>query len=466
MISVLFNKPFQARIASIHLPVFIIMLSFLALTIFSRSHYSHDLFLFFTLMVVCYSLVFGFFIYLWRYQIQISSRYVFLWALMFHMMGVLGSPLFEDDYFRYLWDAYQSIHLGGPYGIAPSDYFYQDELSQSIPHQFQAILDQINYPDIATIYAPGFQYSFLLAYAIAPGEVWALQLIYSAIDMILIAILLKLAKPNMVMLYAWSPLVFKEVILTAHPDGLAVCLLMGAILCLKRQYFYPTAILLGASVASKIFAMLFVPFILIQCRPRHWLAFLATIYALYFPFLNNGESDLLGLSAMANSWEFNSAFYGILTLWFSAVTSKVILAFLLCVFVGGYFLHYFKLRLGFNLSSIRSIFMIKKNPSIIRGDWLMGISLLCSPVINPWYLIWVLPFATIYVNPSVWLASVMIMLAYVVGLNIETSEFLGPYDQPTWLRVLEFSIIITAIFLQGIYCWRKKIQTKTIPQIM
>ncbi len=169
---------------------------------------------------------------------------------------------------------------------------------------------------------------------------------------------------------------------------------------------------------------------------------------------------------MANSWEFNSAFYGILTLWFSAVTSKVILAFLLCVFVGGYFLHYFKLRLGFNLSSIRSIFMIKKNPSIIRGDWLMGISLLCSPVINPWYLIWVLPFATIYVNPSVWLASVMIMLAYVVGLNIETSEFLGPYDQPTWLRVLEFSIIITAIFLQGIYCWRKKIQTKTIPQIM
>ncbi len=257
MISVLFNKPFQARIASIHLPVFIIMLSFLALTIFSRSHYSHDLFLFFTLMVVCYSLVFGFFIYLWRYQIQISSRYVFLWALMFHMMGVLGSPLFEDDYFRYLWDAYQSIHLGGPYGIAPSDYFYQDELSQSIPHQFQAILDQINYPDIATIYAPGFQYSFLLAYAIAPGEVWALQLIYSAIDMILIAILLKLAKPNMVMLYAWSPLVFKEVILTAHPDGLAVCLLMGAILCLKRQYFYPTAILLGASVASKIFAMLY-----------------------------------------------------------------------------------------------------------------------------------------------------------------------------------------------------------------
>ncbi|MEH6344109.1 MAG: hypothetical protein V7785_03400 [Bermanella sp.] len=458
MTSSLFKKTCYAKVASIQWSEFIVMLSFLALTIFSRSHYSDDLSLFFTLMTVCYSLVFGFFIYLWQKGIQISGQYVFLWALIFHMMGVLGSPLFEDDYFRYLWDAYQSIHLGGPYGIAPSNYFYQDELSQSIPHQFQAILDRINYPDIATIYAPGFQYSFLLAYFIAPGEVWALQLIYSAIDMILIAILLKLAKPNMVLLYAWSPLVFKEVILTAHPDGLAVCLLMAAILCLKRQYLYRTAVLLGASVASKIFAIIFVPFLLIQCRPRHWLVFLITLFVLYFPFLNNGESDLLGLSAMANNWEFNSAFYGILVLWFSAVTSKVILAFLLCVFMGGYFLKHLKISLNFNRDTIFNILLIRKKPNIIRGDCLMGIFLLCSPVVNPWYLIWVLPFATIYLNPSAWLASVMIMLAYVVGLNIETVELLGPYDQPTWARVLEFSIIITAILLQIIYQWRKNIR--------
>ncbi len=460
MTSSLFKKTCYAKVASIQWPALMVMLSFLALTIFSRSHYSDDLSLFFTLMAICYSLVFGFFIYLWQKEIQISGQYVFLWALVFHMMGVLGAPLFEDDYFRYLWDAYQSIHLGGPYGIAPSDYFYQDEISQSIPHQFQAILDQINYPDIATIYAPGFQYSFLLAYAIAPGEVWALQLIYSVIDMILIAILLKLAKPNMVLLYAWSPLVFKEVILTAHPDGLAVCLLMAAILCLKRQYLYRTAILLGASVASKIFAIIFVPFLLIQCRPRHWLVFLITLFVLYFPFLNNGKSDLLGLSAMANNWEFNSAFYGILVLWFTAVTSKVILAFLICLFMGGYFLSQFNIKLSFNRASFGNIFIIKKNPSIIRGDWLMGIFLLCSPVINPWYLIWVLPFATIYLNPSAWLASVMIILAYVVGLNIETVELLGPYDQPTWARVLEFSIIITAILLQAIYQWRKNIRVE------
>jgi len=71
----------------------------------------------------------------------------------------------------------------------------------------------------------------------------------------------------------------------------------------------------------------------------------------------------------------------------------------------------------------------------------MGGFLLCAPVINPWYLVWVLPFAVIHKNISAWVASVMVMMAYIIGLNIEGSDLLA-YQQPVWVRLVEFSVII------------------------
>ena len=179
---------------------FVIMLCFLGLVVLSRSTQSNNLDFYFLLMSASFIGVFGFFIYLYKNNYSLTARYVYLWALAFHLIGIIGLPLFEDDYFRYLWDAYQSVQLGSPYGVAPSEYFDNRALNQSVPEPFQAILGQINYPDIPTIYGPSLQYSFLLAYIISPGEVWPLQLVYSVFDMLLIGILLKLAKPNMVML--------------------------------------------------------------------------------------------------------------------------------------------------------------------------------------------------------------------------------------------------------------------------
>ena len=429
----------------------LVMLCFLGLVVFSRSPQANNLELYFILMGTCYTGIFGFFIYLHQRGQQLSAFFVFSWALVFHVLGIFGAPLFEDDYFRYLWDAYQSMQLGSPFGIAPSVYF-EGELSKNIPDHFQSILGQINYPDIPTIYGPSLQYSFILAYLIAPGEIWALQFIYSVFDLLLIIILLKLAKPNMVMLYAWSPLVFKEVVLTAHPDGFGVFLFITSMFFLHRKYFYGAAIFLASSVAAKVFALIFVPFLLIQCKPRHWLAFLLTLVVLYSPFLINGQSDLIGLSAMAQNWEFNSAFYGLFTLFLNAGQAKLLLAIMLCLFFSWYFFHYLKP----SFSRHWPFYSFPKTSQLIRGDWLMGALLLCAPVINPWYLLWVLPFAVLHNHVSVWLASVMVMLAYVVGLNMESETLLGPYDQPTWARVMQFFVIFMSVLIEQIYQYKKR----------
>jgi hypothetical protein len=70
--------------------------------------------------------------------------------------------------------------------------------------------------------------------------------------------------------------------------------------------------------------------------------------------------------------------------------------------------------------------------------------LAASPVINPWYLLWLLPFAAIFPSAWAWTASVAILLAYVTGLNL--NDFgMQPFHQPMWVRPLEFGLILTAL---------------------
>lgn len=428
-------------------PVFawLIFVAYLFLVVFSQSSSAHDLGIFLLLMGLCFTGVFSFYIYLRYAKKELSAKFVFVWALIFHFLGILGAPLFEDDYYRYLWDAYHSVTYGSPYGIAPSTYFNTIGTTfNTVPDNFQAILSGINYPDVPTIYGPTLQYSFLLAYLIAPGEIWALQFIYSVVDLALIVILLQLAKPKFVMLYAWSPLVFKEVLLTAHPDGLAVCLLVASVFCSVRKYYYWMAIFLAASLAAKVFALIFVPFMLIRKKISVMIVFFITLVALYLPLTTSDASDLLGLSAMAQHWEFNAAFYYALSTWFSSQTTKIILGSMLFIGFGAYFLRNF-------------LFEKTDNLTALRGDMMMGFFLLCAPVINPWYLIWVLPFAVIHFSVTAWFASVMIMMSYLIGLNLEGFEGLAPYQQPIWVQPIEFGAILAVLLVE---VWKRQKNTR------
>ena len=65
------------------------------------------------------------------------------------------------------------------------------------------------------------------------------------------------------------------------------------------------------------------------------------------------------------------------------------------------------------------------------------------PVFNAWYLVWLLPFAVIYPSCWAWAASVSVLLAYGIGLNLDL-ENLAPYQQPWQWVVAEFGVIVVA----------------------
>lgn len=365
--------------------------------------------------------------YYWQSRISPSITLILVFALLFRMIGMTIFPVLEDDFYRYLWDGRALIEYGTPYGVAPSEYFTNDSLDPA----FENILSNINNPDIPTIYGPFLAWIFALAYLISPGELWPIKALFVFADAIAILILVSLMfshnlKPTSLILYAWSPLILKESIITAHPDIIGVLFMMLALLLTQKKHFYWAAVAIALAVASKVFAIIIAP-LLLGLFWRRWVVFVIVCISVALPL---GLADAWipeGLTAMASSWLFNAPLYSLLQPYFSITTIKGILV---VIFAMAWLTVFFRKSL-------------KQEPLRIKGDILFGLFFLCIPVLNPWYLVWFLPFAVIHPSCWVWVASLsVLLLSYVSGINLDQKN--GLYNHPHLILAAEFGAIAIA----------------------
>ena len=399
-------------------------MGYAALAFLARQPGGPDLPVFFILVAWTGLPALGLYRYFRRRDEPFPLGRLLFWTVIFRICGLIGGPFFEDDFNRYLWDGYRFATTGTPYGAAPEAFF----VDPGIPAAFHRLLDGINHPELPTIYAPTTQVVFLLGYWLQPGSVTALQLILILVDLVTIALLLGLAPARSVMLYAWCPLVIKEIAFTAHPDGVGVCLLLAAILLARERRWRSAAVCLGMAAGAKIFVLVLAPLILVRARAGPWILFGITLAALYAPFALTGGTNLASLQVFAREWEFNSALFGLLSTALSRFEVKLVLGLVYAAF----WVHY----------AVR--FVKSGRHAIPRGDWLYGALLAVSPVVNPWYLLWVLPFAAIFPSAWAWTASGAVLLSYLTGINLDDYT-LQAYQQPAWVRWLEFGLIGLAL---------------------
>jgi len=409
------------------------------LALLSHHHWAHNLPLFLSWAFIIQATTLLAFFYLRKHALYLSPKVLLTIAIVVHCIGIMGQPIFEDDYFRYLWDAYLFYTQGTPYGIAPESFF----TDATVPDKFHTILGYINHPSLPTIYGPTLQYGFLLAFLIDPGNVWVLQCLFAIANLVIIGILLKFAHPHYIFLYIFSPLVFKEILLTAHPDGFAVAFLMAALWARQKDYPVIAGGLLGLSIAAKVFAVLFIPFLLLHKRVKVAFGLGLALTVAYLPFLQDGASDLAGLFHMANDWEFNSALWGLSNAFFPTTTTRLFMAAILMTALAVYGFIFYRQQ--------------KINPLILpRGDIILGCFLLCAPVINPWYLVWILPFAVIWPSVTAWFSSFIVLLSYLVPLYFPTLTLAGNYDQPVIIRWIEFSLLGIVFISECYWHYRKR----------
>ena len=377
------------------------------------------------------AVVLGYWYYCTRRGVEITYGAVLLWAVVFRAIGVYGSPILEDDYFRYLLDGCVFASTGMPYGIAPASLFAENQL----PDACQILLSRVNNPHLPTIYGPVLQYLFVALHLVAPVSVKALQLTLSVVDLGLILLLCRYAPARYVMLYAWCPLVVKEISFTAHPDIIGIALLMTAFHLRKLDRPAAAVVVAALACATKVFALLLLPFLLLQLARRYWLLWAATAALLYLPFVLQGASDLAVLGVFLRQWEFNSTLFALAGAYFSEPAARVI-----CLILFGlWWLFYFASRAR------------APSPGVFpRGEWVFGMCLLLSPVLNPWYLIWLLPFAVLRPQAWAWTLALAVPLSYVVGLHYLESG-LDAYQIVPWAYYGQLLAVAAALAVDG---WR------------
>lgn len=372
----------------------------------------------------------------------LDARTVIGWAVLFRLIALPVIPGFEDDYFRYLWDGYRTLYADTPYGIAPEAFF--GDVTQ--PDSMREVLGGINHPEIPTIYGPSLQYVFAAAAALAPGSVTVLKAVLITCDVALICVLARYCSPASLLVYAWNPLVVTEIAVNAHADGIvAILLLLAAELACRSKHFLSGAALAVAFAAKAPIAVLAAPVILSDAltrepRLRHALALLAGIAlagaAMYGPFLLRGPTELEGLRVFATHWEFNAGVFGVLRHQFGEALARPLAATLLASTVMLIASAHLRRRGQHGERPLHSALVIT------------GLAILwLSPVVNPWYLLWILPLAASRRSVGLWLASAALPLAYVHGGTLPHSSW-APFEVPLALRVIEHSLLGIALLAE------------------
>lgn len=338
--------------------------------------------------------------------------------------------LYDDDAWRYLWDGHVAASGRDPYARSPAELESEEDL---LAEPWPDVLDQVGFPSYRTVYPPGAQLLFLLAHALAPASVVAWKLLLIAIDLgtcALVARLLRLLgrAPGETILYAWNPLVIKEIAGSGHVDGAMVFL---AVLAVERVVTAARGgrrgagaeaaglVALTASAAVKMGSATLAPALLRATRPRTWWSLPAAGVALCLPFVGGLPELARSLGVYGGEWTFNGGPWRLAAwlagtagaarpeLWARGVTGAALLAVVAVTArrVAGPDGRYDPERLAASLAS-------GAFAALAATAWL-------APAVMPWYLLWALPFAVATGRRAWVLLGALSLLSYLVYAHHE-----------------------------------------------
>lgn len=385
---------------------------------------------------------------LWMLTIALASRGV----------AAIGSPMLEDDHYRYLWDGMRTATSFDPYTLPPSAFFGVESLSA----RFGAILNGVNNPDIPTIYGPILQSLFALGYELAPGRLGALQALWVVIDMLALVVLAKGGAPvRWLLAYAVNPLVILQGVVSAHPDAIVGALLACSMLMWSRRSPGWCGTFLGLAVCTKVSALVALPLLLVAPPAQSltadgfsgggartalsWLSRVAGLAALvglasYAPFwLSHGGSDEAGLKIFAQQWQFNPLLFRFIA---AALSPEFARPAALCAIASAIALLVWR-----GAVSTRSAQPSGHIPWPAVDTAILCL-LLFSPVVNPWYWLWAIPAATLRQSVPLLAIAAVAPLSFLNSTVLAESGLLAtplpPFVVPWEIAAIQIAAVVFA----------------------
>ncbi len=353
---------------------------------------------------------------------------ILVFALLFRFTLFLTEPSLSDDIFRYVWDG-KILNAGiNPYQFAPG--------AQELSPYRDELYGPINHKDIGTPYGPLMIIVFAIAQQVA-HSVYALKVPFILFDCMTILLLLHMLKASgspryNVLLYAWNPLVLMEVSGSGHNDPLAVFLLLGSLYFFQRDKAWLGTLGICIAFASKYFALLFLPAIWMRMRKQAWIAVPLTLLLLFAPFYSGMENHLDSLMNVGSRWRFNDSIFSVLYALIGSLSISK--ALIMILFIGVAIVVY-----RAQLAPLKSAMI------------LIGAALLLTTTLQPWYLLWLVPFLCFYPNRAWILLTGLIMASYHVLIRY-TAE--GIWVESLWIKAAIFIPFYSLLLTDGWRAWR------------
>jgi hypothetical protein len=311
-------------------------------------------------------------------------------AAVWHIEFLRLPPGPDDDIHRYVWDG-RLQRLGyNPYLVVPGD--------PAVSALHTPETHSLNNPELPSPYPAGAQLFFRALTAIHES-IFALKAAFVICDFGIALILLDLLRisgrgAHLVLAYAWNPLLAIEVAGSGHIDIVGAFFLVISAAALARRWRMAAALGLGLAIAVKFLPIVLLPFYWKRVRIRDALLAVGTVAILYVPFLHHGRIPTGSLGTYVQTFRFNGPVFAALN---HAAPAPLLVGF--AVFVG-----------------FLTAIWLESASSAFCSDmfaWPMAASLVCAPVVFPWYLLWLLPFLTSASTLLVIIWTVSIIPTYV-----------------------------------------------------
>jgi alpha-1,6-mannosyltransferase len=339
-------------------------------------------------------------------------------AALWHLPFLSQPPGLDDDVHRYLWDGrVQRLGLN-PYIVVPND--------PALAGLHTPETRTLNNPEVSSPYPAGAQLFFRAVTAIHES-VLALKVAFVVCDFAIVFVLLDILRrtgqgAHWVLAYAWNPLLAIAAAGSGHIDIVGVLLLLVSAGALERRWRAAAALAFGLAVAVKFLPIVLLPLYWRRVRLRDSALAAGVVGFLYVPFLNHGRIPIGSLGTYVQRFRFNDPVFAML----ERVAAPQLVAGL-AVLVG----------------FVTAIWLRSRAPACSADAfaWPMAASLLCAPVVYPWYLLWLLPFVRSASTVPLIIWTISIIPTYYVW-HLRTIG--RPWVVPGWIMLLEFGSVAIA----------------------
>jgi hypothetical protein len=424
----------------------------------------------------------------WKMRSRLDAGWmVAALSLAFRLVLVVAPATFSDDLFRYLWDG-QVLGSGiNPYRFSPD--------APELAWLRGPFWNSVNHPSLGTIYPPVAQaifwviasiqahpMAFKLASAVADTFVVCLVILLSGGGLTRVgqpAARAKACKASFFgLVYGLNPLACIETGMSGHVEPFAVGLMLLALYFAGKKRRSIASFFLGLGAGVKLIPILLLPAV----ARRHlipWLVGPLVVVAVYLPFVSVGTNTVETVGTFARRWEGNAGLFAVVKSgvefgvcevsgakgkdamvhlrFMDPVARKLQGTFFSlhkdgaydpsqpgAFTVGDISLAVSKLLLGLGLVFLIGLMAYRRVDELLSAMWIFGVLVIVTPILHPWYLLWVLPLAAIR---SVWPFYILAGVIPLAYLPLDGWWAFGVWDLSPWVVWLENGLFLLAFVI-------------------